>query len=341
MFETHRESATDQRSMYTKYLTLLSLVYEMQSSNDGVSYEYIQSKYDVSRRTAERMMKAIIESNVDIEVVRSRPKHWRIKRSIQAPGPTVEQFAALDAAAKMFKRDGMHEYHETIKALGKNLKVNMKLSQLTRLDADLEAMQSAEVFSHRPGPAQVIASGVVDGLRDAIKGCNLISFDYTPYKGRTRRWFNLHPYGFMHGNNTRSYLLAFVNRPQINSLSTFTLSKISRLEVYQHEFFERQPKYSIENYLKNCFGVFKEKQAYNVVWRFDAEFADVVREWVFHPSQKLVVRRDGRIDVKFKACGLYEMAWHIVTWGNIVEVIKPKELIATLQEVKRAIRVPD
>lgn len=341
MFEAHQESTKDQLSMYGKYLTLLSLVYEMQSSNDGISYAYIQSKFDVSRRTAERMMKAIIESNVDVEVVRNRPKHWRIKRSIQAPSPTVEQFAALDAAAKMFKRSGMNEYHEGIKDLSQKLKVNMELSQLTRIDADLEALETAAVFSHRPGPAQVVETAVIHGLRDAIKGCNQISFDYTPYKGRTKRWFNLHPYGFLHGNNTRSYLLAYINNPKIDSLSTFTLSKISRLEVYPDEFYERQPKYSVENYLKDCFGVFKEKQPYNVVWRFDAEFADVIREWVFHPSQKMTMRRDGRIEVKFKACGLREMAWHVVTWGDIVEVIKPKELIATLQEVRRAIRVPD
>ena len=341
MFESHPESSKDQHSMYGKYLTLLSLIYEMQATNDGISYDDIQTKYDVSRRTAERMMKAIVESNVDIEIISKRPKRWRIKQAINAPGPTLEHLAALEAAAKMFKRNGMHEYRQGTKDLSKILKANMEHSKLTRLDADLEALTYAEAFSHRPGPAQVIEHGVVDGLREAIKGCNKISFDYTPYPGKTKRWFNLHPYGFLHGNHTRSYLLAFVDRPKIDALSTFTLSKITRLEVYPDEHFVYKPEFSVQNYLKDCFGVFKEKRTYNVVWRFDAKYTDTVRDWVFHPSQKIVTCKDGRVEVKFKACGLREMAWHVVTWGDIVEVIEPKELIEELKTIKHSIRVPD
>ncbi len=341
MFESRAKPIKDQHSMYGKYLTLLGLIYDMQSSNDGISYEDIQSKYQVSRRTAERMMKAIIESNVDVEVIRNRPKHWRIKKAISAPSPTLEHLAVLSASAKMFKRTGMNEYCNRVEELGKILKTNMEHSNLTRLDADLEALEGAEMFTHRPGPAQIVETGVIEGLREAIKGCNKISFDYTPFSGKRKRWYNLHPYGFLHGNNTRSYLLAFVERPGINSLSTYTLSKISRLEVYPDEIFTHQPEHSVENYLKDCFGVFKEKQAYDVVWRFNANLSDVARDWVFHPSQTVSTLENGTVEIRFKACGLYEMAWHVVTWGEGIEVVEPKELIDTLREVKNSIRLPD
>ncbi len=327
--------------MYRRYLNLLNLIYEMQASNDGVSYEDIQAKYGVSRRTAERMIRAILESNPDVEIVRQRPKRWRIKNAIAAPSPTLQQLAALDAAAKLFKNRGMQEYRKDIEALNRFLKVNMDHSRLTRIDADLATLKDAEGFSYRPGPVQVIESGVLEGLREAVKGFNVVSFDYTSSSGKTMRWFDLHPYGFLHGNNTRSYLLAFVDHPKINALRTFTLSKISMLEVYGDQFFEKQPEHSVENYLKNCFGVFKERRAYNVCWRFDAEYAEVVEQWIFHPSQQVKKRRDGRIEVRFKACGLYEMAWHVITWGGIIEVVRPKVLINTLREIKDSIRLPD
>ncbi len=341
MFEIQQDANKDQHSMYGKYLTLLSLVYEMQSSNDGISYADIQARHGVSRRTAERMMKAIIESNSDVEVISHRPKRWRIKQSIEAPSPTLEHLAMLDTAAKMFKRSGMEDECRHAQELNEFFKIKMEHSRLTRLDADLETLQDAEVFSHRPGPTQVIQSGVRQGLRDAIKGANKVSFDYAPATGKTKRWFNLHPYGFLHGNNTRSYLLAFCEHPKINELRSFTLTNISRLEVYPDQFFERQPELSVERYLENCFGVFKEDKTYDVIWRFKETCADRVKAWIFHPSQTLKTLDDGRVEVSFAACGLFEMAWHIVTWGDLVEVVAPEQLIDALRQVKHSICVLD
>lgn len=341
MFETRRNAPTDQQSMYTKYLNLLNIVYEMQSSNDGISYEDIQNRFDVSRRTAERMIKAIIESNSDVEVVQNRPKRWRIKKAIAAPNPSTEHLAILDTAAKMFKKRGMKAYHDSAVELSKFLKVNMEHINLTRIDADLETLKESEAFTYRPGPRQMLEPGMVERLHEAIKGFNKISFDYTSTKGKTKRWFSIHPYGFLHGNNTRSYLLAYVDSPEFDSLVAFTLTGISRLNVYPDEFFERNPELSVENYLEGCFGVWKEKRQYRVVWRFDAEYADVVREWMFHPSQTMTTRRDGRVEVRFKACGLREMAWHAITWGDIIEVVAPKVLINTLREIRDSIHLPE
>lgn len=341
MFEIRREELTDQQSMYGKYINLLNLVYEMQSSNDGISYEDIQKKFDVSRRTAERMIKAIIESNSDVEIIQKRPKRWRIKKAIAAPSPTAEHLAVLDTAAKMFKRQGMNEHHNSAVELSTTLKTNMEHGNLTRVDADLETLTSSEVFSYRPGPRQILERGVIERLHGAIKGFNEVSFDYTSASGNTKRWFHAHPYGFLHGNNTRSYLLALVDIPKFGGLVPFTLTNISSLEVYPDLIFERKPEHSVENYLKDCFGVFKEKQRYKVVWRFDAQYADVVREWIFHPSQTMSTLKDGRVEVKFKACGLREMAWHVITWGDIIEVVAPKKLIQTLRHFRGSIRLPE
>jgi len=37
-------------------------------------------------------------------------------------------------------------------------------------------------------------------------------------------------------------------------------------------------------------------------------------------------RPDGSLDVKFRAGGLLEMAWHLYSWGDQVEVIAPEAL---------------
>ena len=98
--------------------------------------------------------------------------------------------------------------------------------------------------------------------------------------------------------------------------------------------------FSFQEFLGTSFGVFQERP-YNILWRFDADVADAALEWRFHRSQQCRRMRDGRLEVSFRAGGINEMAWHLMTWGDKVEVVKPKILIDRLREFKDAIRVPD
>ena len=59
----------------------------------------------------------------------------------------------------------------------------------------------------------------------------------------------------------------------------------------------------------------------------------MAREFVFHPTQVLTDMPDGSLIVEFTASGWVEMAWHLIIWGNDVEVLEPSELISILDEV--------
>ena len=59
-------------------------------------------------------------------------------------------------------------------------------------------------------------------------------------------------------------------------------------------------------------------------------------EFLFHPSQVLEALPDGSLIVRFRAGGLLEMSWHLFTWGDEVEIVKPKRLILLLNEQSRA-----
>jgi predicted DNA-binding transcriptional regulator YafY len=44
---------------------------------------------------------------------------------------------------------------------------------------------------------------------------------------------------------------------------------------------------------------------------------------------------DGTLIVEFTASGWVEMAWHLIIWGNDVEVLEPHPLIEILEQVRR------
>ena len=65
---------------YGKMLDLFDLAMQMQSSGDGLSLNDIQNKYNISRRTAERMRDALLRYFPQMEEVDTgeRTKRWRI-----------------------------------------------------------------------------------------------------------------------------------------------------------------------------------------------------------------------------------------------------------------------
>jgi predicted DNA-binding transcriptional regulator YafY len=54
--------------------------------------------------------------------------------------------------------------------------------------------------------------------------------------------------------------------------------------------------------------------------------AEDARRFRFHPDQILVDQPDGSVSVAFSASELTEMAWHLFTWGDSVEIVRPEAL---------------
>jgi len=64
----------------------------------------------------------------------------------------------------------------------------------------------------------------------------------------------------------------------------------------------------------------------HVVIRFEKLVARNVAEVSWHKTQKLVWRKDGRLDFHVKVSGIHEIAWWILGYGDQAEVLRPIEL---------------
>ncbi len=324
--------------MYEKHLDLLNLVYDMQASIHGVTYEHIQSKYKVSRRTAERMIHAISNSFFELELLSKRPKRWRLTRTIPTPPLNLEQVSILQSAASIFEERGMKPHAEHTHTLLQQLRANMDDQALRNVEADLDTLGKSDGFVAKPGPRENIDAKMLEQLRDAVLACRVISFDYISRQNKTHSRRTVEPYGFLSG--TRRYLIGIDQYASDHDYKMFTLTRISNLNVHKRIYFERNDNFSIADLLKDSFGVFREKP-YKVVWQFDKSVADEIRQWKFHRTQTMRTMNDGRVEVTFYAGGIDEMAWHLVTWGDKVKVRRPQRLIKRLQQARDAIRVPD
>jgi len=101
--------------------------------------------------------------------------------------------------------------------------------------------------------------------------------------------------------------------------------------------FERSRKFSLENRLRDSFGVHSGEGDYDVVIRFNARAADYVREKKWHESQQLKDLKDGGVELTLKLSSLMEISRWVLNWGGDARVVKPPELLEIVRQSARRI----
>lgn len=253
-----------------------------------------------------------------------RVKRWRIP-----PGTldrlvafTAEELAVLEAAVRLLDRDNREAEAATLASLSGKLKALMRPDVARRVEPDLEALLEAEGLAMRPGPRPRIKVLVVEDLRQAIKACRKVRIRYRNRRTRVAKDRLVHPYGFLHGH--RNYLVAWHENPKANHMVLFALPHIEAVEILDDPF-TRDPDIDLAAFAARSFGLFQE-EPFPVVWRFAPEAAADAAEFIFHPTQTMEREPDGSLIVRFTAGSDLEMAWHLYTWGDKVEVLEPARL---------------
>ncbi len=309
---------------------VLRLALMMQATRSGISLLEIMDAFEVSRRTAERMRDAVERVFPQMESVDSdeRVKRWRIPpRSFSGLiDCTAHHLSSIHLATDMMRKKGHEDRAKDLEEIDLLLRGSMMPEKLSRIEPDLEALTIAEGIAARPSAKLELSPKIVKDLRQAIIAMQVIKIKY---KGRDHKTSTktVHPYGLLYGS--KSYLVA--HSPSAKSMRLWLISNIKTVEVLK-EGFDRDPAFDLNTYAANSFGVFQEDPV-DVELLFDADVANDVRKFHFHPTQKLKTIPNGKIKVTFTAGGLTEMCWHLFTWGASVKIIKPDALRDRLRKM--------
>lgn len=309
---------------YEKAEKLLRLALDLQGTAGGLTLADIQKRFEVSRRTAERMRDAVERLLPQLEEVNAGeiPKRWRLPAGTagRLASVTADELAELRAAAVLFRRENLNRQAAVLDGLSAKVQALLPRDAATRVEPALEALMEAEGFALRPGPRPRVREEVLEALRKALLACRKVRLHYRfRDTGELSRQM-VCPYGFLYGS--RHHLVAYSMRARDYRL--YILPNIERAELTEWPF-ERDPEFSLAAYAARSFGVFQE-EPFEVVWRFSPEVAADAREYLFHPTQTMEEQPDGSLLVRFHAGGVLEMCWHLFKWGEAVEVLAPKRL---------------
>lgn len=321
---------------YKRVSDIVKLAILLQGMGSGLTIADIMDQFKVdqfkiSRRTAERMLHAVEEVFGPLEIVNIGEKPLRRRLESSELGRLVpvspEELAELESAIAGLDRAGLTELAASLQNLRVKLQAILRSRSSDERESDLAMLMRTEGLAMRAGPRPRLEKGLLSVLREAIKCSRVVEFDYFAQGTGRQSTRRVQPYGILYGN--RAFLVGKTDSD--GDMRLWRLANVSGARSSM-ERFERDPAFDLQEYAKRSFGTFQEKPV-DVVLRFNADAARDAAAFLFHPEQTVTKNKDGSVTVRFKAGGIEEMCWHLVTWEDGVTVEKPARLRRRLVEM--------
>ncbi|MCW5758892.1 MAG: WYL domain-containing protein [Phenylobacterium sp.] len=308
---------------HEKSARLLELARLLAGTAEGLTLDEMSAKLGLGRRTVERMRDALWDVFPQMEVVDDPPgKRFRIPSGLDGlfQAPTPEEMSALSASAEAMDRQGAHARAAALRSLEQKVLSATRASARRRLAPDLEALLQAETIAVQAGPRPFEEETVLAAVREALKALSTLRFRYDggSQPGRTRE---VTPYGILFGRS--NYLVA----EEVGSGTgprNWRLDRVSDPEITSRPS-DRPEDFSLQAYADESFGIYQDDTE-DVVLRITPEGREDALRWRFHARQKVEPQADGSTLVRFRASGMRELAWHLFTWGDRVEIVGPPAL---------------
>lgn len=305
---------TADKPRYSRVSDILDLAIFMSSKIQGVTVNEISERYNVSRRTAERMRDSLtcIFPSIDEIETDDTQKHWgftnySISNLITF---TPKEIANIE---QLQRRTTNKELKEE---LGKTVEKIKSLARknLNSVEDNIELFMQTEGYAVRQMPQYKISFNTLEVIRDAIQHSKIVTGIYHDKK-RT-----IEPLGLIYGE--KIYLVAR-EKAKGNDIYTFLLHKFSDLKLTNKTFDKKG--FNLQEYTNLSFGVY-HGEVLNVELLFDKELSQEANQYNFHPTQVGKFNDDGSYTLKFKASGSKEIMWHVFKWGAGCKIVKPASL---------------
>jgi len=173
---------------------------------------------------------------------------------------------------------------------------------------------------------------VESACRAAVEGPHPLRILYQALGAEKPTERVVRPYGLAY-RGTALYLIGFCELRQ--DVRIFRVNRILEAQV-QSATFERPADFDLEEYLSAVWGI-EFGPLMRVRVRFDRQVARLVRETVWHPSQRVEDEADGSVILQMEARGTGELARWLAGFGGSAVVLEPPELREAVLQLGRGI----
>jgi predicted DNA-binding transcriptional regulator YafY len=275
----------------------------------------------VSTKTIRRDLAALMEAGFPLYDERYDGKvYWRLNedyKGLPLASLSLSEIAALYFSKKVLINLAAPPFSSDIESAFKKIESALPEKNVEFLDS-LDSMISVRADAPKDLDQH---KGTIRTLMEAIGDEVRARMHYYSVNSQKRKSYTIHPYRLMYFRSGL-YLFAYVEEYQ--QIRTFAVERIENIEKLS-EHFEKPSDFTVENYLGEAFGVIKEEPS-DVEVIFNSDVAEYVRSRVWHASQSVREIGGGRINLKMRAGGEFELASWVLSFGASATVVSPERL---------------
>ena len=308
----------------------LDILRTLQARRYGVSAGELAKEYNVSLRTVQRDLGDLREAGFILDQVQREDRHlyYHLQKDTVLP----LNFPLMEVAAMIFaERAGLGlsgtPFGEHLRTAVRRLTRPMP----TEMRKFLERAAEAYVPLARGHKPYEDAREVLENLHEAILERRVCQVSYRSPEADNARHYKIEPLRLL---PHRGGLYVISRMPYYDQLITQAVDRFEAVELTEEKF-EPPDHLSIDERVSNAFGIISEEPM-DVVVRFTKAQAPYIRERIWHPSQKLEELHDGRVVLRLRAGGFYEIRSWVLSFGAAAEVLEPEELREAVREEMRA-----
>ena len=306
---------------YSRISDILDLAIFMASNQTGITLSDIIERYNVSRRTAERMRDSLFFIFPSIDEIKTgdKEKHFgfinfSIKNLVSFNNDDITYIEqAVNNTANKNIREHLLKITEKIKAIIYKNK-----------DYNTEFLVQTESFATKQMPQYKIDVKALNLIRKSIQNSKIIK---GIYHNKERI---LEPLGIIYGEKT--YLVA-KEKEKGDGVYNYLINKFKDIEQTDKTF--KRENFNLQEYVNESFGIYHD-EILDVELLFNKEIAEDVKQYIFHPTQTIIEKENKDVIVKFRASGKKEIIRNVFKWGTNCKIITPEKLkdyyIQTLAE---------
>jgi len=286
----------------------------------------LAERFAVTPRSIYRDL-AFLEEN-GVPVIRDGGRYsvhdtFKIRPIQFQPDEVLALMAALDFAER--KRPLAGKAAQTAREKLLAVLPSQQQELATELDRTL-VVDPIQAYSLPPSP------DVEDACRAAVEGPHPLRIVYQSLGAEEPSERVVRPYGLAY-RGTALYLIGYCElRRQIR---IFRANRILEAQVLSSTF-ERPADFDLEQYLRDIWGI-EFGPLMRVRVRFDRQVARLMKETVWHPSQRVEEEPDGSVILHMETRGKGELARWLAGFGGNAEVLAPAELREAVLELGRGI----
>jgi predicted DNA-binding transcriptional regulator YafY len=317
-----------------------SILRDLEASR-RVTIDDLAEQTGVSTRTIRRDLEALQAAGFPLfDEVHDGKKYWTLEqrafRRLDDTGFTLAELTAIYfsrslvecLAATPFQRDVRSAFDKLAGALTPGMRQFLdRLPLVIQAKADpgsqaiVDDPSTPATASRQSAPRSARLAQLVDATLNHRRAI----MRYHSFSSDREKEYRVEPYRLVFAQGG-FYLIAYV--PEYNALRTFAVDRIQSLSLTEERF---DPVDLPADAFENSLGV-NQGSPERVEIVFESRIARHIKERVWHSSQHIEERADGKLTMTLNVCNDFALRSWILGFGPLARVISPAELVRQIQD---------